>query len=313
MFKAAWAAVAAAGCMVAWMTAHAQQTTPGKAAPKGGVQGRLTWFDRQGRIVGTVGEAGLYRTLAIAHDGKRIAVERSDPETQNRDLWVFNAAGRQIRLTSNPAWEAFPLWSQDDRRIMFTSNRSGVFDLYQKASDGSGDETLVYKSSESKGPTSWSADGKFVIFYSLGQPTHVEVVAASGPAERKATVVNEPQFSSILGRFSPDGRWIAYGSSESGQNEVSLRPFDAVSGSVGLPMVITKGGARAPLWRGDGKELYYLTQDGTAMAVDIDIASGVRVGQPKALFRVPAGVLFWDAAPDGERFLLPVSEPAIGQ
>ena len=98
--------------------------------------------------------------------------------------------------------------------------------MYQKAANGAGDEQLLYQSSEGKGPTSWSPDGKFLIYYSLGQPTHLRLLAVAGPADRAPMSLVDSQFSSITGRFSPDGRWIAYTSNESGKNEVSVRPFD---------------------------------------------------------------------------------------
>ena len=276
------------------------------------MQGRLTWFDRQGKVVGTVGEPGLYRTLTISPDGKRVAFERStpvenQPTTQNRDIWLFDAAtGTTTRFTSDPGWEAFPTWSPDGSRIIFTSNRSGVYDLYQKASNGTGTEELLYQSSEGKGPTSWSPDGKFLIYYSLGQPTHLRVLALAGPADRKPTVPVDPQFSSITGRFSPDGRWIIYSSNESGKNEVSVRPFDAATGSVGDSVIVTSGGGRVPLWRGDGKEVFYLTPDGMAMAMEVKTGAAFQGGVPKPLFKVPQGVVFWDVSPDGARFLMPV-------
>jgi Tol biopolymer transport system component len=296
--------LAAIACFVV-LIADAQQT--GRAGPAGGVQGRLTWFDRQGKIVGTAGEPGLYRTLTISPDGKRIAFERNDPQTQNRDIWLLDIAnGTTTRFTSDPGWEAFPTWSPDGRRIVFTSNRSGVYDLYQKASNGAGQEELLYQSSEGKGPTSWSPDGKFLIYYSLGQPTHLRLLPVAGPADRKPTVPVDPQFSSITGRFSPDGRWIAYSSNESGKNEVSVRPFDAATGSVGNPVIVTSGGGRVPLWRGDGREIFYLTPDGTATAMEVSAGAAFQGGVPKALFKVPAGVVFWDAAPDGTRFVMPV-------
>jgi eukaryotic-like serine/threonine-protein kinase len=288
--------------------AAAQQT--GRPAPQGGVQGRLTWFDRQGKVVGTAGDPGLYRTFTISPDGKRVAFERNDPATQNRDIWLLEfASGTTIRFTSDPGWEAFPTWSPDGSRIVFTSNRSGVYDLYQKASNGAGQEELLYQSSEGKGPTSWSPDGKFLIYYSLGQPTHLRLLAVAGPAERKPVPLVDPQFSSITGRFSPDGRWIVYSSNESGRNEVSVRPFDAATGVAGNPVVVTSGGGRTPLWRGDGKEIFYVTPDGMATAVEVNAGVAFQVGVPKPLFKVPTGVLFWDTAPDGARFLMPVPGP----
>ena len=288
--------------------ARAQQPAgeAARAAPRGAIEGRLTWFDRQGNKVGTLGDPGVYRTLTLSPDGKRVAVERTDPQTQNRDIWLLDvASGSATRFTSDPGWDAFPLWSPDGRRIVFTSNRSGVYDLYQKSSSGEGNEELLYRSSEGKGPTSWSPDGKFLIYYTLGQPTHLRLLAVDGAADRKSQPLVDPQFASVTGRFSPDGRWIAYTSNESGANEVSVRPFDAVTGSVGRLVTVTSAGGRTPLWRGDGKELFYITSDGTVTAVEVNAGATFQAGAPKPLFKAPPGVLFWDVSPDGMRFLMP--------
>ena len=264
----------------------------------------------------------MYRTLTISPDGKRIAVERADPptqnQTQNRDIWLLEiASGKTTRFTSDPAWEAFPTWSPDGSRIIFTSNRGGNFDLYQKAlngpGNGAGTEELFYKSSDGKGVTSWSPDGRFLIYYSLGQPTHVKLLAASGPADRAPVPVVDPQFTSITARFSPDERWIAYSSNESGKNEVSVRPFDPATGTPGAPVVLTSGGGRTPLWRGDGKEIFYLGPDGMVMAIEVNsavnTATGFKAGTPKPLFKAPEAVAFWDVTRDGNRFLMPVPAP----
>jgi eukaryotic-like serine/threonine-protein kinase len=285
----------------------AQQPT----APRGSIDGRLTWFDRQGKKVGVIGDQGVYRTLSISPDGKNVAVERTDAQTQNRDIWVLDAAsGATTRFTSDPGWDAFPTWSPDSKTIVFTSNRSGVYDLYRKASSGMGTEELLYRSTEGKGPNSWSPDGRFLIYYSLGQPTHLRLLAVEGAADRKATPLVDPQFSSVTGKFSPDGRWVAYSGNESGKNEVSVRPFDAASGSAGSPVIVTRGGGRTPLWSGDGKELFYIGPDGMATAVEVKSGATFQTGAPKTLFPVPAGLLFWDVSPassgDATRFLMPV-------
>jgi eukaryotic-like serine/threonine-protein kinase len=113
------------------------------------------------------------------------------------------------------------------------------------------------------------------------------------------------KFGSVTGRFSPDGHWIAYSSNESGKNEVSVRPFNSATGAVGDPIVVTSGGGRTPLWRGDGKELFYIGADGIATAVSVETGATFHAGAPMALFPVTNGILFWDVAPDGQRFLLP--------
>jgi dipeptidyl aminopeptidase/acylaminoacyl peptidase len=280
-----------------------------RAAPRGAIDGHLTWFDRQGKKLGTLGEPGVYRTLTISPDGKRVAVERTDPQTQNKDIWVLDvASGASIRFTSDPGWDAFPTWSPDGSRVVFTSNRSGVFDLYQKASTGAGNEALLYRSTEGKGPNSWSPDGRFLIYYSLGQPTHLRLLAADGPADRTPTPLVDPKFSSVTGRFSPDGHWIAYTSNESGKNEVSVRPFDAATGTAGSPVIVTSGGGRTPLWSGDGKELFYVAPDGTVTALEVKTGATFQAGAAKPLFKAPAAVLFWDVLPDGTRFLMPVTD-----
>jgi Tol biopolymer transport system component len=297
---------AAAGLSVVFL-ASAQQpaTPPAKTGAKGAIQGRLTWFDRQGKVAGTAGEPGIFRTLSLSRDGRQAAVERTDPQTDNRDIWLLDfARGSSVRFTSDPAWEAFPAFSPDGREVMFTSNRLGQFDLYRKAVNSSGSEELFYKSDGGKGPTGWSPDGRFLIFYTIGQPTHVQFLPMGAGAERRPIPLLDAKFSSVTGRFSPDGKWIVYTSNESGRNEISVRSFDAAAGTTGSPVVISNGGGGTPLWRGDGKEIFYLSQ-GMAMAVEIDTRAGVKAGTAQPLFSVPAGLLFWDVAPEGNRFLIP--------
>jgi|SRR5579871_2720188 len=280
----------------------------GKAPPKGGISGRLTWFDRQGKVVGKLGDPGSYRTLTISSDGKRVAAERADPGAQNRDIWIFDvASGAATRFTSDPGWDAFPTWSPDGSRVVFTSNRGGVYDLYEKPSNGTADEMPFYQSAEGKGPTSWSPDGKYLVYYSLGQPTHLRLLPVA-ESSRKAAPLIDPQFTSITARFSPDGRWIVYTSDESGKSEISVRPFDSATGSVGNRITLTSGGGGTPIWRGDGKEIFYLAPDGNATAVEVQTAPRFEAGAAKPLFQVPPGVLFWDASPDGQRFLMPAPE-----
>jgi Tol biopolymer transport system component len=294
----------------AFFAVRAQQPADSpRPAPKGVVEGKLTWFDRQGKVAGTVAEPGSYRTLMVSPDGKQVAFERNDPQTQNRDIWIAgSSSATSRRFTSDPGWDAFPLWSPDGKRIIFTSNRGGAtYDLYVKSATGDSPEQLLYKSSDGKGPTSWSPDGRFLVYYSLGQPTHVRLLTVDGQPERQPTPVIDAQYTSLTARFSPDGRWIAYVSNESGASEVSVRPFNSAFGSVGNPIVVTKNGGRAPLWRSDSKELFYINQDGMATVVDVDTNSGFKTGTPKPLFNVPAAVLFWDASPDGTRFLMPIA------
>lgn len=239
-----------------------------------------------------------------------MAAERNDRETQNKDIWIFDVAtNAATRFTSDPAWDAFPTWSPDGSRIVFTSNRSGVYDLYIKASTGAGAEQLFYKSDEGKAANSWSPDGRFLIYYSIGQPTHLRLLAAASDANRQPVPLVDPKFGSVTGRFSNDGRWIAYTSNESGKNEVAVRSFDSATGAVGDAIVVTSGGGRTPLWSADGKELFYIAADGMATAVDVNTVGKFEAGPPKPLFPAVSGILFWDVSPDRSggqtRFLMP--------
>jgi eukaryotic-like serine/threonine-protein kinase len=312
------AAVAALVLTVAASEGQQPDGPPTKRnAEKEGVQGRVAWLDRQGKLLGAGGEAGFYRTLAVSPDGKRVAAERNDPRTNNKDIWLIRIAdGTSTRFTSDAGWDAFPTWSPDGSRIVFTSNRSGQFDLYEKGSDSQAGEQLLFKSAVGKGPTSWSPDGRFLMFYTLGAPTHLQVLrvprgGTPGENGEPAPFV-DVKFSSITGKFSPDGRSVVYTSNESGRNEIAVRRIDPTTGlpAATAPILVTSGGGRTPLWRGDGKEIFYMSPDGMATAVSVDTSGGIAIGSAKPLFKVPAGLLFWDVSPDGTRFFLPVPEPS---
>jgi serine/threonine protein kinase/Tol biopolymer transport system component len=284
-----------------------------------GIQGRLAWFDRAGKVLGTFGEPGSYSSLALSPDGKRVALERSDPKNPNGgNIWLYEFA-RDVttRFTFDSDWDSGPVWSPDGSRIAFGSNRGDAgdrFDLYQKTSNLASEDELLLKSGDYKIPSSWSPDGRFLLYFNHLPPSHLWLLSlATGSGERKPIQVDRSEFNEAAGRFSPDGRWIAYASDESGRNEVYVRPFDNSSATgtsatkgaavTGKWMVSKDGGANA-LWRHDGKELFYLSPDGTAMAVDVSAGGVFQAGIPKPLFKVPAGVLFWDVSADGKRFLM---------
>jgi eukaryotic-like serine/threonine-protein kinase len=284
---------------------------------RGNIQGKLTWFDSTGKALGTIGDSGLYRTLAISPDGKRIAFERADPQNfSNRNIWIYDLArGVTTRFTFGTGWDANPVWSPDGSRIAFGGLRTGKFDIYQKASNLAGEDELVFTSGAQKLPSSWSPDGRFLLFYSPVGATHVWVLPLDGPAaDRKPFPLEQSEFFQAVGRFSPDGRWIAYQSNESGKDEVYVRPFGATSaGGVSSPTgssiagkwMVSKDGGEVPLWRRDGKELFYISPNGMAMAVDVNTTGVFQAGIPKPLFKVTPGVLYWDVTSDGKRFLMP--------
>jgi eukaryotic-like serine/threonine-protein kinase len=284
---------------------------------RGVIQGQLTWFDREGKLLGAFGDPGSYRTLALSPDGKRVAFDRADPENFDiRNIWLYDfARGVTTRFTFDSEWDQYPTWSPDGSRIIFASRRNGYYDLYQKASNLAGEPELQLKSDNLNFATSWSPDGRFLLFFRADPPYQMWLLPqGAGGADRKPTPVEHSNFNEAWGRISPDGRWIAYTSDESGRDEIYVRPFDASVATGSSPpggtsvtgkWMVSKNGGTSPLWRRDGKELFYLSAVGaTAMALDVDTKGVFQAGIPKPLFKVPPGVLFWDASADGKRFLM---------
>jgi Tol biopolymer transport system component len=303
------------GVLVYW---SGSSTAGGPA--RGNIQGQLTWFDRTGKVLGTIGDPGVYRTLAISPDGRRVAFERADPQNfAHRDIWLYDSArGVSTRFTFDSGWDGNPVWSPDGSYIAFGGEKpdNGIFNLYQKTSNLTGEEELLFKSGVHKIPSGWSPDGRFLLFFNPVGATHVWVLPLNGTAaSRKPFPLEQSDFAQAAGRFSPDGRWIAYQSNESGKDEIYVRPFDAPA-AAGSPSaartavtgkwMVSKDGGTLPLWRGDGKELFYLSANGMAMAVDVNTTGVFQAGIPKPLFKVPSGLVYWDATSDGKRFLMPV-------
>jgi len=295
------------------------------AGVRGIINGQLTWFDRSGKSLGAFGDIGSYRTLALSPDVKRVAFERGNSQNSTaRNIWLYEfARGVTTRFTFSSAWDQYPLWSPDGSHIAFTSNRGGTYDLYQKSSDLAGEDEILFKSVDTKAGTGWSPDGRFLLYFTINTPSRLWLLPLAGSAaDRKAVRIDnsELNFNEVTGRISPDGRWIAYSSDESGRGEIYVRPFDP-SSTTGTPAgkgtpatgkwMVSKDGGVVPLWRHDGKELFYLSSlGGTAMAVDVSTTGVFQAGVPKTLFKVPAGVLFWDVTSDGKRFLMAVPSAA---
>ncbi len=273
----------------------------------GGGFTQLTWTDRTGKHLAQVGVAGNIGTPALAPDEKRVAVRLLDPEGTNRDIWVFDLErGTNTRLTFDPGTDTSPVWSPDGSRIAFSSERTpNSFTLFQKLSNGAGGEETLLTSAIPTFPTSWSRDGRYLA-YVQNSPTGPDIGVLPLFGDRKPIPFLGTPAIETHARFSPDGKWIAYTSDESGRFEVYVQAFP---GPGGKWQISTRGGLQ-PMWRGDGRELYYLTMDGRMMAVSIKTDAGFVAGVPVPLFdaRVPIGpaTALYAVSADGRRFLLNV-------
>ena len=272
----------------------------------GGGKRQLIWFNRAGQNVGAWGapdEANL-RFPELSPDGKRVAITRG-PNFAS-DLWIEEGA-RNSRFTFGQGNHLVPIWSPDGKRVEFTSNgKGGVNDLYQKPANGSGSEELLFESADGKQPDSWSPDGRFILYRS-GQNNGDLMVLPLAPDQKttdgKPYAFLSTPFNEQNGVFSPDGKWVAYQSDESGRHEIYVRPFPGPGGQ----WQVSTGGGRMPRWRGDGKELYYLSPDLKLMAAGVTVqGASLAPGTPEALFQTHVIVnpnRQYDVGRDG-RFLI---------
>jgi len=269
---------------------------------------RLEWLDRSGRPVGTFGEPDLYFDPRISPDGTQIAFDLYDSGTQTTQIWVRDISrGVQARLTSPPGGNAGAVWSPDSARIAFQSNRKHQADVFVKSSSGTGTEEAVTDEDGQKIPTDWSSDGNFIAIFDR-EPAGARLVGVSAipmTGDRKPFPVVPRQTLLVDSpRFSPDGRWLTYGSSESGRNEIYLVSFPDGERRIQL----SNAGGNVPKWSRGGREILYTAFDGTVMSVEIESGPRVpRAGVPRPLFPLPEGAsAIWDVSADGEHFLINV-------
>jgi serine/threonine protein kinase/Tol biopolymer transport system component len=276
-------------------------------------QRQLVWFDRSGKTLGTMGGPDANALLAprLSPDGRRAAVSRM--VQGNVDIWLLDAT-RTTRFTFDASLDRYPIWSPDGSQIVFDSTRKGRRDLYLKASNGAGGEEPLLESAQDKVATDWSRDGRFLVYQSNDPQTAWDIWVLPMEGDRKPFLFLKTNFAEYRGRLSPDGRWMAYTSNESGRYEIYVRPFRGIpsgAASSGQWQVSTSGGIY-PLWRADGKELYYIAPDGKLMAVPMTASSAtIEPGTPVALFQtrlfgggidVNSGIQY-DVTGDG-RFLM---------
>lgn len=245
------------------------------------VNRQLTWLDRAGKPLGTVGPPGDYSRPQLSPDGKRVAVARNDPQTQNRDIYVIDLArGVSSRLTFYPGDDLGPVWSPDGSRIAWRSGRDGAFQVYQKLASGVGPEEVLVKDNVRQHFTGWSADGRFLLYGRDDQKTRWDILLVPTEGDRQPVPFLQTPFAEGPGSFSPDGRWIAYPSDDQGRFEVYVQPFPAT----GDKWQISTNSGQSPVWRSDGKELYYLSADQKLMAVEVKPGGSFEATAPRALF-----------------------------
>ena len=271
-----------------------------------GAVSRLTWFDRQGKALESIGEPGEYGGVALSPDGKRIAVSRRD--MRNVDIWLFDVArNAATRFTFSPGYNSNPVWSRDGKQIAFEH----APDLFRKSSDGAGGEELLLKSGQAKAPLDWLQDGT-LLYGDTNASTRQDLRLLKMDGDRKPVPYLATPFYEGDAQFSPDGRWVVYRSDESGRGEIFVRPFPNADGGKWL---VSSGGGGQPRWRGDGHEIFYISSNNKLMSAEVSSRGAeFQSSAPKPLFVVTAPPVVplarwrWDVTADGRRFLV-VTEP----
>jgi len=281
---------------------------------------QLTWFDRTGKQLGTVGTPGLMLTPSLSPDEKQVAILHADL-TSASEIWLVDLSRQtSSRFTFDPEMDTNPVWSPDGSRIVFSSNRSGQFDLYWKLSNGAGNEELLFKSDNPKIVTDWSNDGRFILYQESAANRMGDLWALPLFGDKKPFPIIQSNFRESQAKFSPDGRWIAYVSDESGTAQVYVQNFPNAGGK----LMISINGGFQPRWRRDGKELFYFGTDNKLMVVQVKTSGNdFEAGSPSPLFQasltppIPVGGSAGEVTHDGQRFLINVlveessSSPAI--
>jgi eukaryotic-like serine/threonine-protein kinase len=270
---------------------------------------QLTWFDRRGDKLSAVGDVGLYSAVAISPDDSRVAaVKEVFRPNIDQDIWLFDSSRATMgRVTSEAQLEGSPVWSADGKRLIFTTT-GGLGSLFEQVIDRPSSAKPLLKTNEHLIPTSASADGRFLLYAvaTMGKTRlDIWVLPITDPEKRFPLIQRE--FDQWQGQFSPDSRWVAYVSDESGRSEVVVRRFAAPSDGQTLEsetVIVSSAGGTAPRWGAGGNELYFISSDGTVMVADVTARARISVGVPRPLFQIPRSHGDWAVVSDGSRFLI---------
>ena len=272
----------------------------------GGAGLSLTWVDREGQEEAISAEPQAYRRLRVSPDGTRLAVEIADPS--NRDIWIWHVARETwTRLTFDAGFDRNPIWTPDGARVVFASDRDGG-GLFWKAADGTGGvERLLEHPFAS--PYAWTADGRLIFDTERG-PGQGDIAVLTVEGDRTVEPLLNTGFNEVRPALSPDGRWLAYRSTESGREEIYVRPFPNIGD--GKWQVSPDGGA-SPVWSPDGQALFYREGTSSLMAVPVDTEPSFTYDAPERLFNGSGYASFpqgqdYDISSDGQRFVF--SRPA---
>ncbi len=264
-----------------------------------------TWFRRDGTVAGTLGPPAAYMNVALSIDGRQAAVDRFD---LTPGIWLLDPArGTSTRATTGAIYESTPVWSPDASHFVFAAARDAPPNLFLKRIGAPGEDERLFRTTLQSFPQSWSRDGRYISFATVDPKTTADVWVIPMTGDRKPAPFLQTRFYESHARISPDGRWMAYSSNETGRQDVYVTTFP----SPGRKWPVSTTGGAFPVWRQDGRELFYRAADGAITAVPVGPGTDFAPGRPVPLFKPRANLgglglgTFYDVAPDG-RFLVNV-------
>jgi Tol biopolymer transport system component len=271
---------------------------------------------RDGRPLGDIVPPDRFGGLALSPDLQRVVFERTVQEAGSsgarQDVWLWTFDQKLMtKLTFDKERDMYPVWSPDGRRIAFVSDRvDGIPQIFRKDASGAGEDERLTDSPHRKITMDWSRDGRYILYREMSEKTGMDLWALPTDAPRTAEplALAVSPFNEGGGRFSPDGKWLAYNSNETGTSQIYVQPFPPPASGAGGKWQISQNGGQEVRWRGDGRELFWNTSDGKIWAADVQTGPrGVQSGTPRELFTAPiytATAGSFDVTPDGQRFLL---------
>jgi serine/threonine protein kinase len=262
---------------------------------------QLTWFDKQGRAGGVVGDPGVFNSLALSPDNRQAVFSRLDYHTLSEDLWLLDFSRETTtRFTFGPGLVGYPVWSPDASRVAYAASRDGQFYLYQKFVNGAKDQELLTSLTNFPLPTSWSSDDQLLMYTLTSAKTGSDVWVLPLKSLKPFPLLHS-EFNESSGQFSPEMRRIAYVSNDNGREEVYVRTFSPDTPDIASTrkLMVSKGGGTAPKWRPDGKEITYIRPDGKLMVVAITDGPAFDAGTPGELVQLAKGGGAVDVAADG--------------
>jgi Tol biopolymer transport system component len=265
----------------------------------------MVWMDRGGKQLAVAGTPGTWGPPRISPDGNRAIVAKTGPDGSTAHLWLLDVGGAAQQMTDGPMHEGSPIWSPDGSRIAHFGKQGDAYDLFVRAAQVGSKAELLLKSPDRKFPTDWSHDGKYIAYMMDGVGTRLDLWGFS-VGDRRVAPILDTVYAEGFATISPDGKWLAYQSDQSGRNEVYVQAFDGLNNGTKRRWTVSKGGG-LPRWRSDSGELFFMTTDGRIMSVSIHLGSdgGIESGPPQMLFQtrpVPKSWNLYDVTPDGQRF-----------